>query len=598
MKAISVQSFKVSKLFAEWEYVIPAFQRPYSWIDKEQCQQLWEDLTEFYDSNQNTKTTWFLGSIVLCKTSSTDDASMSDAVRYVVDGQQRLTTLFILLAVLKNRFNTYKGLSGNLRPTDQLTGNLDSRARIRSLVPEDMDYAGILDQLACDNEIVYDEKVAKSNFVRNFEYFTRQLDEWIRKVDLNDGQAVLYKQGFVKFLLNRVELLGIECEDEEDAFRVFEVVNDRGLELSAVQIVKPRLMQRLDDDERKRFLEDWGRWTNVDEKKEDNTPLISFLFQTLKEIRSVAKVGNPDYQKTSLSKFFQYETLENVQTDINKLFAIHKWNPPDELFILMAILNQITSKTYKVLLYSYFFNLGKVNKSGDFALRAKDVKKAVKFCRDLVRFLYGLSIVGKTSRDDMRRPCYDQVKWVFDKKAMYKLRLEKADLKEVKRRFDDNFEKVDCYKRGYLTGLILLASYLYAEKGKGRKDRLAKLLRNGFEREHICPRKSGYAWAGAWTRETHAELVNSIGNLIPLEEEINLDAKNNSFAIKRDGERGSGSFRDQKGAVGYKKSVSPEANEYLGKHGDEWLPDDVRQFAKRKCSLILKFLEAGPECIR
>lgn len=598
MKAISVQPAKVSKLFSDWEYVIPAFQRPYSWVAKEQCQQLWEDLTEFYDCNQNAKSTWFLGSIVLCKTSSIDDGLTNDSVRYVVDGQQRLTTLFILLAVLKNRFNTYKGLSGSLRPKDELTDDLESRARIRSLVPEDADYAGVLNQFACDNEIIYDEKSAKSNFVKNFEYFTGKLDEWLLKVDSNEGRAVSYKEGFVKFLLNRVELLCIECEDEEDAFRVFEVVNDRGLELSAVQIIKPRLMQRLDDDGRKRFLEDWGRWTDVEEKKEDNNPLISFLFQTLKEIRSVTLSGSPDYQKTSLSKFFKTETLANVQADINKLFSIHKWDPPDELLILMAVLEQITSKTYKVLLYSYLFNLGKVNKSGDFFLATKDAKKAVNFCRDLVRFLYGLSIVGKTSRDDMRRPCYDQVKWVFDKKAPYKLILGKDDLKEVKRRLEDEFEKVDCYKRGYLTGMILLASYLYAKKGKGRMENLARLLRKGFEREHICPKKSGYAWAGAWTTEIHAELVNSIGNLIPLEEEINLDARNNDFIVKRDGERGSGKFRDQKGAVGYRESMSPEAYDYLGRHDGGWSPEEVRLFARKKCSLILKFLETAPEGIK
>lgn len=596
MKAISTQPTNIKKLFLDAEYVIPAFQRPYTWIDRDQCQVLWDDLTEFYECNQASPSKWFLGSIVLSK-NSTDEKDVSDEVRYVVDGQQRLTTLFILLSVIKNKFNNYRGLLDILRPKDELAGEMESRARIRSCVPEDSSCADLLNRFACENEPVIDEKLLKSNFARNFDFFMAKLKDWIDQADSRGKGRDAYKNGFVKFLLNRVEVLCIECEDEEDAFRVFEVVNDRGMELSPVQIVKPRLMKDLNESERNTFLEDWGRWTNSEERKEDNTPLISFLFQTLKEIRSVRVRGVPDYQKTSLNKFFKNESLENVQNDINKLFAIHKWNPPDELKILMEILAQVPSKTYKVPLYSYFFSIGSVDKrSGDFKIGKKEVGNAVKFCRDLVRFIFGLSIVGKTSRDDIRKPCYDQVKWVFNRKSDYRMVLDKEDLKEVKRRLETDFEKENCYRSGLGTGLILLSSYLYAEKAKGRIGSLANLLRNGFEREHICPKKSGYAWAGDWTKEVHEELVNSIGNLIPLEEEINLEARNNPFCVKRDGESGRGTFRDQQAAVGYRKSLSPEAREYLGRHGDSWSPADVRNFAKKKCNSILRFLQMPIEC--
>lgn len=599
MKAISTQPTDVKHLFTNYEFVIPAFQRPYSWVDKDQCQVLWDDLIEFYESNQNSASKWFLGSIVLCKNSSTDEKSESDDVRYVVDGQQQLTTLFILLSAIKNKFNTYKGLLDILRPKDELAGEMEPRARIRSCVPEDGAFADLLNQFACENDPVIDKKLFKSNFARNFDFFRAQLKDWIGQVDSRGTSGDAYKNGFVKFLLNRVEILCIECEDEEDAFRVFEVVNDRGMELSPVQIVKPRLMKDLNENERSVFLEDWGRWTNPEEKKEDNTPLISFLFQVLKEIRSVGTRGVPDYQKTSLNKFFKNESLGNVQNDINKLFAIHKWNPPDELLVLMEILERISSKTYKVPLYAYLYIRGKMTqKNGSFSLAKSEEQKAVKFCRDFVRFLYGLSLVERTARDDIRKPCYDLVKWVLDKKSPYKLSLGKEDLKKIKSRLETDFEKEDCYKHGLGTGMMLLASYLFAKKGKGRMEKLAALLRMGFEREHICPRKSGYAWAGAWNEEVHGELVNSIGNLIPLEKEINIDARNNAFTVKRDGERGRGAFRDQKAAVGYRKSISPEAYDYLGKHGDEWSVEDVRTFAKKKCLLILKFLTDNPECAK
>ena len=594
MKAISTQPFKVSKLFSDFEYVIPAFQRPYSWIDKDQCQTLWEDLTEFYDENQDSDSKWFLGSIVLYKNSYISSATKNEEVRYVVDGQQRLTTLFILLAVLKNKFGTYKGLQNILSPKDELTDNLKDYARIRSDVPEDAKDAEMLYRFASENDFVADGK-QMNKFVRNFEFFREKVNRWIGAVDLREKNPRLYKEGFLKFILNRVELLCIECDDEEDAFRLFEVVNDRGMELSPVQVIKPSMMRGMNEDDKREFLEDWGRWTDAGESKEDNGPLVSFLFQVLKEIRSVKAKGNPDYQKTSLSKFFVKGELNNVQADINKLYAIHKWSmcvPDSELYVLKMILDQVQSKTYKTALFAFLYNVGKLNsKTGEFTLSAVNQKGAIKFCRDLVRFLYGLSLVGKTSRDDIRKPCYDQVKWVFDRKSDYKLVLAKDDLKKIEDRLNANFEEENCYQRGLGTGLMLLASYLYACKGKGRMDKLAALLRKGFEREHICPKKSGAAWVENWDKDVHEKLVNSIGNLIPLEKEINLRVQNNVFKLKRDGEDVHKTFRDQqKEAVRYRDSLSPEAREYLTKY-DTWTPENVREFAKKKCNLILKFLK-------
>ena len=102
-----------------------------------------------------------------------------------------------------------------------------------------------------------------NKFVLNFEFFREKVNGWIGAVDLREKNPRLYKEGFLKFILNRVELLCIECDDEEDAFRLFEVVNDRGMELSPVQVIKPSMMRGMNEDDKREFLEDWGRWTDA-----------------------------------------------------------------------------------------------------------------------------------------------------------------------------------------------------------------------------------------------------------------------------------------------------------------------------------------------
>lgn len=89
--------YPLAKIFSsDFDYVIPPYQRPYAWTDEE-TDTLFSDLYDFYIS-ENAEENYFLGSIVLIKE---DDKPHAE----VIDGQQRLTTLTILLAVLTSRLS-------------------------------------------------------------------------------------------------------------------------------------------------------------------------------------------------------------------------------------------------------------------------------------------------------------------------------------------------------------------------------------------------------------------------------------------------------------------------------------------------------------
>ena len=83
-------------------YVIPAYQRPYSW-EEEQCEQLYKDITNAFDNKED----YFLGNIIVARSKDSCEESMP----HVIDGQQRLLTLFLIakiLTILCPQFKRYR----------------------------------------------------------------------------------------------------------------------------------------------------------------------------------------------------------------------------------------------------------------------------------------------------------------------------------------------------------------------------------------------------------------------------------------------------------------------------------------------------------
>ena len=96
-KKITGAEYPLSKIFSsDFDYVIPSYQRPYAWTT-DQAGELFDDLYDFFD--QEPDDSYFLGSIVLIKDETKPHAE-------VIDGQQRLTTLTILLSAIASKFTT------------------------------------------------------------------------------------------------------------------------------------------------------------------------------------------------------------------------------------------------------------------------------------------------------------------------------------------------------------------------------------------------------------------------------------------------------------------------------------------------------------
>jgi len=237
MKSIEGRAKTVRELMDGAKYTIDFYQREYAWQER-QVRELIDDLTgkflDFYDDDHARHEVehyghYFLGPIVI---------SHKRGQRFIVDGQQRLTTLTLLLIYLHH-----------------LQGERDGRVDVRKLV--------------------YSEKFGRKSFNLDVPDRTAMMDRLLNAepVDL-DGQsesvlniAARYDNiadhfpeevgddalpFFVDWLLENVHLVEIEAYSDEDAYTIFETMNDRGLSLSLPEMLKGYILANIrhEDDQR------------------------------------------------------------------------------------------------------------------------------------------------------------------------------------------------------------------------------------------------------------------------------------------------------------------------------------------------------------
>ncbi len=245
---ISAAEYPLAKIFSsDFEYSIPSYQRPYAWTVDE-ASKLFDDLYDFYDSEPDGN--YFLGSVVLIKQGKSPKAD-------VIDGQQRLTTLTILLATIadqmegedKDTLTQYIMESGNRFESREQKPRLTIRKRDQKFFKEYIQALNFDELLAIDQQIIGNE--SRQNIQKNSKHFKNNLEEKF------EGDITLLDQ-FVTFLLKRCYLVVVSTSSEESAFRIFSVMNSRGLNLQPTDIIKAEIIGKIDgDDHQDVYNEHW-----------------------------------------------------------------------------------------------------------------------------------------------------------------------------------------------------------------------------------------------------------------------------------------------------------------------------------------------------
>ncbi|HLD27492.1 MAG TPA: DUF262 domain-containing HNH endonuclease family protein [Patescibacteria group bacterium] len=217
------------------QFFIPAYQRRYAWRDS-QLDALFNDVNQLKDGD-----THLLGALVLLADTHTPSINRLE----VVDGQQRITTLCLLLKILRDNLVEKEEHADIVMEINKYLSCEVSDKKERKLVLGDLDaedYRKIM-----DNQIGVELENERLKGALDF------LDERVKAL----GQDT---PSFYRKLTNQVELIRLDIGQAKDAYKLFETINNRGLKLSAADIIKNFLLGHaslLDEDTLKEVKVEW-----------------------------------------------------------------------------------------------------------------------------------------------------------------------------------------------------------------------------------------------------------------------------------------------------------------------------------------------------
>lgn len=538
-------SLTINQLFgnADSLYQIPRYQRPYSWGD-EQLEKLWDDLIEAQENDPN----YFLGSVITAKPE--DSKTYLD----IVDGQQRLTTLTILLCVFRD---LYPNINVELAETDPFViNNTDilgsirlndrfERLRLRTHANHQSDFDTLIlngntTQHKKPSKVDLKKEDPKFKFTNSAFFFTEKLKE------LGEKDAGI----FINYLFKNVKVIRIDCQSVAFAIKLFQVLNDRGLDLSNADLIKSYLIGQI----QKRYVDE----PELKKQKEDQ---FMSDWQTCETYASHTETALND-----LFVMYEYYVLaSNPKKSLyDELIDVFKNQDPNEVIndiktFIHNYKSEIYDKDDKVI-YSFFYIPWSISWRAILltALTSEnlDYEKFIKIFR---RYYYLNWIAGFTySR--VKQTAFNTIKLLKEGKSIEEINEDlEANLKSndtVKRAIENLKGKI--YQESWCKPLLFMIEYMQTDDSSmnffDMKDR-------NIQVEHIIPQ--AYDKNEAWKHlNVSDQIINSGANLTLLSGKKNIQASNNGFQSKLESYRGKGFYNENSEGVTAFRMTQKIVNDY------------------------------------
>ncbi|QPA53765.1 DUF262 domain-containing protein [Lysinibacillus sphaericus] len=489
------------------KFIIPEYQRPYAWSD-EQIQTLFEDLVEYTENNNES--TYFLGTIVSYENENGEQE--------IIDGQQRITSLFLLLRALYSKLNSmtetkevknFKAqIESALWEQDELTAEVDfEKTLIESRVMRD-EGNKVFSEILITGDIGV---LANNNYSLNYRLFT----ELIERYATNEPQLFFY---FIRNVLNKAILLPITADSQDTALTIFSTLNDRGLALSDADIFKAKIYNQLDADGKVTFIEQWQKLddeaTNANESIQKLFYYYMFYLRALENDRNTTTPGiRKYYSRNNFEQLYKSDVMGNLSTVLNLWLVVNnrveiedeEWSKNIEIKQVLDILTSYPNEFWKYPVVIYYL---KYNDSEDFE------ELFLKFLKKLLAVLAARYIVTPTI-NAVKRGILNLNSEII-KSPIPTFDFSKVSEQELK-------DKIKQAHRNTVRMILKILAY------QSQND----ILPEKWEIEHILPQKWQTNYFPNNSESEVQELVEHIGNKVPFEKKLNIIAGNGYFKKKQ-----------------------------------------------------------------
>lgn len=245
--------YKIKELFNEqYKYIIPIYQRNFAWSEGE-IRQLILDIA---DATENTDN-YYIGTLITY--------DRGNNLFEIIDGQQRLTTLSILLSFIKNEDRYKKYITENYNLNLTFDSRKNSTETLQALYNKDK------------NDIEKYTRENQNSITEGYTICKKVLPE-ILKEKIKDNKDKFNENKFFEYLFNNVNILQVTVLEDTDLNHYFEIMNSRGEQLEMHEILKARLLKKLDN-ENDKFIFNliWEACSNMER-------YIQFGFKDLRDV--------------------------------------------------------------------------------------------------------------------------------------------------------------------------------------------------------------------------------------------------------------------------------------------------------------------------
>lgn len=483
-------------------YVIPMYQRPYSW-GFDQLYELYKDLVSAYNEDEP----YFLGNIIMARSKDYSNDGKSS----VVDGQQRIITIWTLIKVLSLYLPDINSLQRALYVAPW--SGKDQLPKIESKIFENNDDDAIDAIFKYDKEKIesrykavatsdgINERKCESKVEYALLYFYQQF------VALKDDKFDL--AGFAQFLMRRVTMLPIvqSADGQEDAenkaLTIFETINNRGMDLEDADIFKARLYDSAyTKEQREEFIAMWVDFkADCDELKLSVDDIFRYYSHIIRGRQRITS------NEKRLREFFSNEPFSPLKTlnykevleDLNKILSILKYmnkerGDSNDVGIWLQIINAYTNQypTYALVVYLYYNNVD----------TDEEKHRFISFLQSLIRYCF---YMGSTT--SVKFNIYNMIKVIANKGEI------DANYTDVA---PDYFSHLGRLQNAF----ALLAYYLDSKEP----------IPTRFTVDKIVNLRDEDLLGEDWHYQYLSDICNSIGNLVVMD----LPKRYNSLTDKYD----------------------------------------------------------------